>query len=360
MEVSTKFLVFSTLALLFLAEGQQAAKFDPFQRGPFEVLDFHWGFADTGLWKNVEVWAPKNGTGPLPVVYFSGSLAQTITVQSVKTFLSHVASHGYVIIAPWRAGSPNYTVEWLDPVFDYAEENLLYWMYSQGVSINTTLDFTKMVIMGHSAGNHINVNYLKRKGCRNFVASIHLSPVDGVDPFGIIPGDFCITPGEYVNFNIPTLVVKAGLDPIPGTIINPACAPAHLSNERFYNAMPGNRWFINATEFGHVDFFEAGFVEGVEFLNFCASNKTADKVVYQDFTGGVVVSFISAMLYPEEYCEMLDYIEDPSLSQVEAVMFNDANSTTRCTAQCTWMPEETNGTVLFSSELYSSEGEVFY
>ncbi|CAL8118054.1 unnamed protein product [Orchesella dallaii] len=359
MEKTTKFLVFSILALSFFAEEQLAAKFDPFQTGPYEVLDFHWDMADTGLNKNVEVWAPKNASGTFPVIYFSGSLAQTITVRAVNTFLSHVASHGYVIIAPWRSGSPNYTVEWLDPVFDYAEENILYWLVAAGAAINIQPDFSRMVIMGHSAGNHINVNYLKRKGCRNFVANVHLSPVDGFDPFGIIPGDFAITPGENVNFNIPTLVVKAGLDPIPGTIINPACAPANLSNERFYNAMPGNRWFINATEFGHVDFFEPGFVGGVEFLNFCASNDTADKTVYQDFTGGVVVSFISALMYPEEYCEMLDYVEDPSLAQVDTVMYSDVDSATRCTAQCSWVPETRTGDLSEDWNGWDSDNEYY-
>jgi len=126
------------------------------------------------------------------------------------------------------------------------------------------LDFSRMVMMGHSAGNHINVNYIKRKGCRNFVSQILLSPVDGTDPFGLIRDEMCIEDGVLLHYNMPTLTVKAGLDPIPGTIINPACAPANLSNERFYEAMPGNRWFMNATIYGHVDFFEQDFVDLVD------------------------------------------------------------------------------------------------
>jgi len=121
-----------------------------------------------------------------------------------------------------------------------------------------------MFIMGHSAGNHIAVNYLKRKGCRDFLAAVHLSPVDGTDPFGIIQTEFCITPGQLLNYDLPSLIVMAGLDPIPGAALYPACAPEKLSNTRYYNAMPGNRWFVNATAYGHADFFEPGFIGAVE------------------------------------------------------------------------------------------------
>lgn len=54
-----------------------------------------------------------------------------------------------------------------------------------------------MILMGHSSGNHINVNYLRNQ-CGRFVAAIFMSPVDGRDPLGVIP-DFCIIPGEKVK-----------------------------------------------------------------------------------------------------------------------------------------------------------------
>ena len=45
-----------------------------------------------------------------------------------------------------------------------------------------------------------------------------MSPVDGADPFGILQ-HFVITPGEKVNFTIPTLQIVTGLDPSPGKYI---------------------------------------------------------------------------------------------------------------------------------------------
>ena len=42
-----------------------------------------------------------------------------------------------------------------------------------------------------------------------------LSPVDGVDPYGFVQ-EYCITPGEKLNFEVPTLIMTSGLDGIPG------------------------------------------------------------------------------------------------------------------------------------------------
>ena len=36
----------------------------------------------------------------------------------------------------------------------------------------------------------------------------------------------------------------------------PACAPDHLSNLRFWDALNGEAWFINATEYGHTDMMD--------------------------------------------------------------------------------------------------------
>lgn len=76
------------------------------------------------------------------------------------------------------------------------------------------MDFDNTFLFGHSSGNHILVNYVKL-GCHNVKAMAFLSPVDGVDPYGFIE-QYCITPGEKLSFETPTLVIAAGMDGIPG------------------------------------------------------------------------------------------------------------------------------------------------
>ena len=53
-------------------------------------------------------------------------------------------------------------------------------------------------------------------GCDNVQGVIMLSPVDGLDPYGIWE-EYCIEPGTKLAFETPTLLMPAGLDNLPGT-----------------------------------------------------------------------------------------------------------------------------------------------
>ena len=73
-----------------------------------------------------------------------------------------------------------------------------------------------------------------------------------------------------------------------------SCAPAHMANERFWNALHPNspRWSVNATQFGHMDFVDPEFNTG----GFCATNNDAteeDFDMYRKFVAGQSVAFIS-------------------------------------------------------------------
>jgi len=58
-----------------------------------------------------------------------------------------------------------------------------------------------------------------------------LSPLDGVDPFGI-KKNYIITPGKMLPFATPTLILAAGLDHTSRKL-EPPCAPDDLSNNRY-------------------------------------------------------------------------------------------------------------------------------
>ena len=167
-----------------------------------------------------------------------------------------------------------------------------------------------------------------------------LSPVDGVDPYGFVQ-EYCITPGEKLNFEVPTLIMTSGLDGIPGNASHetlkgkkadfsfrpgisntgglvPPCAPDELSNNRFWDALNGRAWFNNATLFGHVDFLDPGATVDVidvsrkpflrafyqkftvsffQFLHFCASNPQDEiDFLFRAFVGGQTVSLFTGLL----------------------------------------------------------------
>eukprot|EP00756_Hemistasia_phaeocysticola_P003335 Hpha_TRINITY_DN12196_c0_g3::TRINITY_DN12196_c0_g3_i1::g.81710::m.81710 len=86
-----------------------------------------------------------------------------------------------------------------------------------------------------------------------------IDPVDGYDPFGIWD-EFCTRPGEKVNFDVPALLLRCGLDPVSllGVGWWPSCAPDAISNQRFYDAWRGPIWEANATQMGHADILNSG------------------------------------------------------------------------------------------------------
>jgi hypothetical protein len=334
--------MFKLFTIIVLA-GSAAALFDPYVQGPYEVLFKHYKFGDTQLEKHLDVFAPS-GNGTYPFIFYSNSLASNLQPEtSVITVLKHIASWGFVIVGPWKVSlnpADNYKIEYFLPVIKFSEDNLVNDFLALGAPQGFSIDFSKSLLVGHSAGNHQNVNFLKET-CGNFIAEILLSPVDGADPFGLID-EFTITPGQKLNFVLPTLTVQAGLDPKRGAILYPACAPENLANMRFYNAMSGDRWFVNATLYGHTDFFEPGFAGAVDFFNLCASDSDTDKLVYRDFVAGTVVAYAKAMTDPVNHCDMLAYVEDPQIMSVEANIINEVRGGqgSRCNPGCVWSPPE--------------------
>jgi len=59
-----------------------------------------------------------------------------------------------------------------------------------------------------------------------------LDPVDGAGPFGI-KKDYIITPGKFLPYATPVLVIATELDPVRKDIQPNACAPNNISNTRF-------------------------------------------------------------------------------------------------------------------------------
>merc|ERR1719312_445041 len=301
----------------------------PWEEGAFTPkYKFYNGFLINGLSHELDVWAPDD-EGTFPVVYLLGGLGGLIPGIAYDDVMKRIVSSGYIVMAPWvMLSSPedNFAAEWLVGVQDWVEENLEAKLHHDGFNSGMHMDNENVVLMGHSAGGHSIVEYLKHH-CHKVKAQLLFSPVDGVDPFGLIDL-FAITPGEYLNYDIPTLVIMAGLDPIPGINLGnimPACAPDDLSNTRFYNAMPGNTRFVNATVYGHGDLLDELYYDAMTLIHFCGTDKTQDRVTYRDFMAGEIVSFLNTILTGD--CDQLKYIEDPTAMTVAATVMKKESVT---------------------------------
>ena len=89
-----------------------------------------------------------------------------------------------------------------------------YILLTANLDEGVVFDFENTFLMGHSSGAHVTCEYLS-SGCNNVKGNIMLSPVDGIDPLGIIR-NFCTSRLFDVKFDTPSLIIAGGLDQVPG------------------------------------------------------------------------------------------------------------------------------------------------
>ncbi|XP_043238699.1 chlorophyllase-2-like [Amphibalanus amphitrite] len=316
--------------LAALAVSGALAAFDPYVAGPYTAGHLLIGAASqTGLPTDVSVYVPDGAAGNFPVIIFLTEFQDTVPAEIQEVMLQRVASHGFLVITPWsltESGGPTERAIKLVDVMAWIHSTLPDYITQNGFP-GAVPDFERTTLLAHSAGSHVAVSYLEGfcEQETSVKSLILMSPVDGFDPFGIVD-EFCIVPGQRVNFTLPALVLTAGLDAEKGSLLYPACAPADLSNDRFYNAFYAPRWQINATQYGHGDFLDDEFwalIKDTKFCAFCSEEDCANRAGYRDYQAGQIVSFAMASTDPAGHCDQLQYIEDPALMPVATVIRNN-------------------------------------
>ncbi|XP_050710721.1 uncharacterized protein LOC126995275 [Eriocheir sinensis] len=292
----------TTITLFFLlitTSTSTTSTTDPYTPGPLNSTHIHISAVVTiDLQEELDVWVPTE-PGTFGTVYFIDSFGGYTPGSLYQEFGHFLASHGFALVVPWSLSLPVNPVDKV-PIFAsvlaWAEEHLEEKLHEKGVDEGVHLDLDNLVLSGHSAGSHVLVEYLKG-GCGKVKAQVFVSPVDGVDPLGLIP-EFCINPGEYLNYGLPTMHIEGGFDSLPGSS-GVACAPLELSNIRFYNAVDpklAGKWHLNTTQFGHADLLDDEAIAFVESSSFCAWNPNlslADHDAYRRFVGGSMVLFMN-------------------------------------------------------------------
>merc|ERR1712159_946221 len=175
----------------------------------------------------------------------------------------------------------------------------------------------RAAVMGQSAGNHV-VGQALVDGCSIAKAMVMIDPVDGLDPFGIVQSENLITPGQKLNFDIPALHLDNYLDP-KGDLLGVSCSPAKLSGPRWFDAMQGPIWNVNATKYGHVDCLNSG-VGAIGGL-MCPSKPFANKKKYREMLASATTTFLGAVL--DGKTDDLALLEDASQFGVEVEVKQD-------------------------------------
>lgn len=313
-------------ALVVVASAASAAAADdawtPFGPGPCSVVNWDVGnmlapLPEVGM--HLGVYAPVCGSASAParpLLLFMTSFAGDTPEEWYSEAMTRVASQGVFVLAADRMAFPdpasqaavlNQTIAWIATNFSAT-------LPAHGVVSTPDLD-SGVGFWCHSAACHTMV-YLLNTTCSLARAVVMVDPVDGMDPWGMMPV-FIINPPNPVPFAIPALHIETGFDPAVASPDLPPCAPANLSNSRFYDAWQGPIWQLNATQFGHMDWLDSsisGMMSGI-----CPSGANSNKTAYQTAVAGWTTAFTLATLAPNN-TNLLPYFSKPTLAPVAPVL----------------------------------------
>lgn len=238
----------------------------------------------------MEIWAPEQPGGYPLVVFQHGFLLANVTYYDA--LLSHVASHGFVVVAPRMyaadgnpIGKPSTTDEAM------LAADVRRWAAQQaGAVVGYTIRPELLALAGHSRGGKVNARQLVAEPTAAD-AVIGIDPVDGTGgPFG---GDSRVVSGAF-TYQAPSLIIGSGLGAEPLNNFAPACAPTGDNHVQFYNAAPAPAWHATVTDYGHLDMLNDN-TQGCGIP--CSSCKAGEtRAPMRRTTAGLMVAFLRAEL----------------------------------------------------------------
>jgi chlorophyllase len=250
----------------------------------------------------MDIYTPS-ACGRYPVVMFQHGF--TASIKGYETILTHLASHGFVVVAPQMyppfdgtaAPTPEEEAALGVDIIRWLERNL-----PDVVPVHA--DMRLLGLAGHSRGG-LTAYRMALEVPRKIRALAGVDPVDGLEIFGQTPA---IT--GPLTFRIPTYILGTGLGPIVvGGFI--ACAPEEVGPGHFYEANPSPSWLITATENGHAD-----MLDEEDFAPACPGGQDRDGM--RTLTGGTLAAFFSGTLQGND--DALPVLSDAAAAPVPVTM----------------------------------------
>ncbi|CAF0801478.1 unnamed protein product [Rotaria sp. Silwood1] len=122
-------------------------------------------------------------------------------------------------------------------------------------------------------------------------------------------------PPQNLTFNTSVLIISSGPDGKPAYSGLPACAPNNMSNDRFYECLPGPKWLLNSTDYGHADMFDD--VARTAMNTVCATCSqlpmltTCNFAQFRQDEANTIVNFIEGILSGVNEQQYLTFVQNP-------------------------------------------------
>lgn len=261
---------------------------DPFAAGPLAVQFREVAQGDSGAPRLIRIWHPQEA-GTYAVVIFQHGFLMSSAWYS--TMLSHVASHGFVVVAPQMyaadglpLGKPSTAEE------AAAAAEVRAWVDSQLPGLlGTVVPYTQRVgYSGHSRGGKVAWMVLKANPALA-LAVAGVDPVDGTG--GPLGGEERVVTGPF-NFPFPSYVLGTGLGP-QSSGFNQPCAPEGDNHVQFYEASAAPAWHVVATDYGHNDMLDPDASCGM-VCTVCAGGPTPE--LFLQLVSGHLTAFFRGAL----------------------------------------------------------------
>ncbi|KAB2605368.1 chlorophyllase-1 [Pyrus ussuriensis x Pyrus communis] len=245
-----------------------------------------------------------------------------------KELLQHIASHGFVAVAP-QLGFV-ILISYVGYVYvppSGPEEiqlgaKVINWLPKGLQSLlpeNVVADFTKFALSGHSRGG--KTAFATALGHAKSSLSLKISVLIGIDPVAgadqhcrTYPHILTYSPQSF-NLSIPVAVIGTGLGPEPkNACMAQPCAPDGVNHkEFFYECKPPCAHFV-VKDYGHMDMLDDDPRGVVGALSGCmCKNGKGPRELMRKAVGGIVVAFLKAYLNGDDR-DLVAIVGDPDFS----------------------------------------------
>jgi chlorophyllase len=229
--------------------------------------------------------------------------------------LSHVASHGFLVVAPTMYDTGGLPLG-KPTSFESAQTavEVLDWISVSLAKVvpGVVPEPSRLAMVGHSRG--AKVAWIVLDGDPDRASAVVLvEPVDGTGgPLG--------TEEEVLGASsppaVPALVVGTGLGPVSTGPFSTPCAPEGQNHEQFWQACHAPAWHAVAPDYGHLDMLDDVTPECGATCTLCPAGP--DRAGMRALTGGMTIALLRDVLQGGE--DAATTLGDPATAPVDAIV----------------------------------------
>ncbi|VAI44413.1 chlorophyllase-1-like [Triticum urartu] len=245
-------------------------------------------------------------TPPIPVLIVAPKDAGTYPVAMLlhgfflhnhfyEHLLRHVASHGFIIVAPQFSISiiPSGDAEDIAAAAKVAD-----WLPDGLPSVlpkGVEPELSKLALAGHSRGGHTAFSLAlgHAKTQLTFSALIGLDPVAGTGKSSQLQPKILTHEPSSFGMAMPVLVVGTGLGEEKKNIFFPPCAPRDVNHAEFYRECRPPCYYFVTKDYGHLDMLDDG---APKFITCVCKDGNGCKGKMRRCVAGIMVAFLNAAL----------------------------------------------------------------